>query len=115
MKLDYIVLPAENVTDVRSWYTEHLGLEVAWESDDFVMMTGKNGARLGIHRGSSLSESDQVNIHFEVEDVDQTYETLRASGLEFSSPPEDTDWGYRTAVCHDPVGHTVEFFTPNRT
>lgn len=82
-----------------------------WESDDFVLMTGECGARLGIHHSSSLRDSERVNLHFEVKVVDQTYQNLRADGLEFALPPKDTDWGYRTAVIRDPAGHSVELFT----
>lgn len=112
MKLDYIILPTENVNETREWYSKYLDLGIEWESDDFVLMTGDNGARLGIHRGASLSESEQVHLHFEVADVNQPYDELRDAGLELSSPSGDTAWGYRTTVCHDPAGHSVEFFTP---
>ena len=43
-----------------------------------------------------------------VADVDETYRTLRAKGVEFSSPPENTSWGSRTAVFKDPDGNTLQ-------
>lgn len=77
MKLDNIVLPTENVNETGECYSNYLGLGIEWESDDFVLMTGDNGARLGIHRGASLSESEHFHLHFEVADVNQTCDELR--------------------------------------
>lgn len=111
MRLDYIVLPGEDPQRIMEWYRSHLDLTVAWESDDFVLLTGESGARLGIHRGSPLPEPESVRLHFEVDDVDETFDRLRANGLEFMDHPTDTDWGYRSVTCHDPIGHTVELFT----
>lgn len=115
MKLDYIVLPTENVNEVREWYNKHLDLGIDWESADFVLMTGDDGARLGIHRVPSPSEPEHVHLHFEVDDVDDTYEELLEMGVRFSSPPENTNWGYRSVVCQDPASHTVEIFQPTHS
>lgn len=79
------------MNETREWYRRYLDLGIEWESDDFVLLTGDNGDRLGIHRGASLSDSERVHLHFEVADVNQTYEELRDAGLEFSSPPSETE------------------------
>lgn len=84
MKLDYIVLPMENVYQTREWYSKYLDLGIKRESNDFVLMTGDNGARLGIHRGVSVPESENVHLHFEVADVDRTSEELRDAGCPIS-------------------------------
>jgi catechol 2,3-dioxygenase-like lactoylglutathione lyase family enzyme len=42
-----------------------------------------------------------------VDDVDETYERLRRDGIEFTQPPDDTDWGARLAALHDPDGNSL--------
>lgn len=115
MKLDYAVLPVEDLETVREWYRRHLNLDTEWDTDSFVLLTGDDGARLGLHRGDPLTEPGAVQLHFAVTDVDSTYRSLRNQGVEFTDRPTDTEWGHRTATCHDPAGHTVELFTPSRT
>jgi lactoylglutathione lyase len=43
-----------------------------------------------------------------VEDVDATYETLKAKGVTFLRPPTDQPWGLRTAHFADPEGNIWE-------
>jgi len=50
----------------------------------------------------------------EVEDVDVTYETLRARGVAFLRPPTDQPWGLRTAHFADPEGNFWEILQPIR-
>jgi lactoylglutathione lyase len=43
-----------------------------------------------------------------VEDVDATYETLKAKGVTLLRPPTDQPWGLRTAHFADPEGNIWE-------
>ncbi len=110
-RLGYITLLVDDVNAVEHWYVRHLRLTVSWESADFVLLTS-DGADLGLHRGPPLSEPERVQLHFEVADVDAKYDQLAAEGLTFHKGPETMPWGYRTAYLSDPVGHTVELYTP---
>lgn len=103
MRLDYVVVHADDLGATRDWYAERLGLTAEWDTEEFVLLTGETGARLGVHRGTPLSEPESVHLHFEVDDVDDAYDELRANGVHFDAPPRDTDWGHRAAVLHDPV------------
>lgn len=111
--LSYITLLVDDVDSVKDWYVRHLGLSVSWESADFVLLAG-DGADLGLHHGSPLSEPEKVQLHFSVADVDADYERLTAEGLTFYKRPETKPWGHRTAYLSDPAGHTVELYTPIR-
>ena len=42
-----------------------------------------------------------------VADVDETYQVLRARGVEFTEDPQDAQWGGRIASFLDPDGHTL--------
>ncbi|GER89067.1 hypothetical protein KDW_32290 [Dictyobacter vulcani] len=43
-----------------------------------------------------------------VDDVDATYEQLKARGVTFLRPPTDQSWGLRTAYFADPEGNVWE-------
>jgi catechol 2,3-dioxygenase-like lactoylglutathione lyase family enzyme len=113
MKLSYLTLPVDGsqLVSTRDWYVEVIGLAKVWQSDDFVLLEGEGGARLGLHRGRPLSEPEKVQIHFEVPDVDRVHEYLTGQGIVFRQGPADTSWGYRVASLQDPIGHTVELFS----
>lgn len=113
--LTYVTLPV-NKSDlllVRDWYLQVIGLSVVWESDDFVLLAGENGARPGLHTGTPLSEPGKVQLHFKVidADVDEVYTRLKNQGVIFLQGPTDTPWGYRVASLYDPIGHMVELYS----
>ncbi len=99
-----------DISSCRKWYTNHLQLNVTWESDAFVMLQGEGGAQLGFHTGEPLHKPDQVQIHFKVDDVDAMCQKLEESGVDIVQHPVDTPWGYRVAVLIDPAGHCVELY-----
>jgi lactoylglutathione lyase len=47
-----------------------------------------------------------------VDDVDATYQELRAKGVEFIRAPEDRFWGLRCAHFRDPEGNVWEIHQP---
>ncbi len=49
-----------------------------------------------------------TGISFAVDDIDGTYERLRASGLRFAGGPELQGWGGRLATCIDPSGNELQ-------
>jgi len=110
MDLTYIVVHTTDLAGVRDWYVTHLDLHPEWESEAFVRLVGDDGAALGIHEGTPVATPEAVHLHFEVADVDATYDRLQAA-LAFEAPPQDTDWGHRVITTHDPAGHTVELYT----
>lgn len=46
-------------------------------------------------------------VHFHTDDLDATFETLRASGAEIVSEPQDQPWGVRDGAVRDPSGNLV--------
>lgn len=75
------------------------------------MLGGEGAARIAFHSGEPLTDPHLVQLHFQVEDVDETYRELRSEGVVFDRDPHDTEWGYRMARLTDPPGHTVELYT----
>src|SRR5947199_342604 len=87
-KLSYLTLWAVHFDEVKKLYKDTLGLPVAQENENFVMFDTK-GARLALHRltkAPPLSRST-VEVHLEVNDVDEVYSSLRSKGVRFDEPP----------------------------
>jgi len=69
------------------------------------------------HAGRSKADGDAMQdllargvlpmIVFRSDDVDQTFETVRASGAEVLQEPTDQPWGPRDCAFRDPSGNTV--------
>lgn len=69
-----------------------------------------------IRRGAAVGgENRSMKIEFEVDDIEATYERLRADeeGIDWvRAPPADMPWGTRIVVLRDPDGHLVELYAP---
>lgn len=75
-------------------------------------------ARLELPSGAStlslyLSNQPAIGnsvLYFEVDDVDAKYHALRNLDVEFTSPPTDQSYCWRTAFFDDPNGNTLCIF-----
>ena len=57
---------------------------------------------------ASLIAKGALNgIHFHTDDLDATFEKLRASGAEIVQEPADQPWGTRDCAVRDPSGNLV--------
>ncbi|HEU5198623.1 MAG TPA: VOC family protein [Ktedonobacterales bacterium] len=77
-------------------------LEVSAAAD----LLGKKGTVL------ELADGPRGLLAAEVEHVDAAYETLKARGVAFLTPPTDQPWGLRTAHFADPEGNLWEIHQP---
>ncbi len=103
-KLSYLTLWAVHFDQVKKLYKDTLGLPVAEENENFIMFDTK-GSRLAFHRltkAPPLSRST-VEVHLEVNDVDEVYSSLKSRGVKFDAPPANRPWGTRSAGFKDPV------------
>jgi uncharacterized glyoxalase superfamily protein PhnB len=51
-------------------------------------------------------------VHFHTEDLDASFEKLRASGAEIVQEPTDQPWGTRDCAVRDPSGNMVRIDQP---
>ena len=65
--------------------------------------TGGDGVRTGC---------DNLELYFEVEDVEGAFHLLEEAGASIVHPVHEEPWGQRTFRCHDPDGHIVEVGEP---
>jgi len=111
--------------EALTFYRDALGLEVRMdvESDGFRWVTvGAPGQDLAIalsqpHGGRSQTEGDALQALvtqgsmqaaiFSTDDLDTTFEKVRASGAEVLQEPVSQPWGARDCAFRDPSGNLV--------
>ena len=54
-------------------------------------------------------------VHFHTDDLDATFEKVRASGAEIVEEPTDQPWGTRDCAVRDPSGNLVRIDQPPAT
>lgn len=123
--LQYTNITVNDVDEAIAFYTT-LGLEVQMDvpSGDYRWVTLGSAAQPGLgivvsvpHAGRSQTEGDQLQelltkgslpmLVFSSDDLDATFETLRASGAEVLQEPTEMGWGQRDCAFRDPSGNTV--------
>jgi catechol 2,3-dioxygenase-like lactoylglutathione lyase family enzyme len=111
--LPYVTLWAVKFDEEKNLYKETLGLPLAQENDNFIMFETK-GSRLAFHRLKKGSRLDRptVELHLEVDDVDEVYSALQRKGVKFDDTPANRPWGNRVASFHDAEGYVVEIVGP---
>lgn len=112
-KLPYVTLWAVEFDKIKTLYKKILGVPTVEENQNFIMFdTG--GSRLAFHRLAKAPRLDRptVEIHFEVDDVDEVYSSLQRRGIKFEEKPANRPWGTRMASFRDPEGYTVEIIGP---
>jgi lactoylglutathione lyase len=124
------------LTDVRllvrdfhrslEFYRDVLGLRVHLEvPNDVYAELEAGGARVSLYRHDLMSNvvptlqvpsaGDRSLLNLRVDEIDVTYEQLRARGVAFDTEPHDqTQWGIRVAHFRDPDGNLIEIYSPIR-
>ena len=110
------------------FYTETLGMPLAFRDDAIggaqLRIAGADLA-LELDRGEREADgegedSDEdmvgrfVGVSLAVEDIEHTYQTLLARGVEFLRPPQRMPWGGVLAHLRDPDGNVLTLAGPAR-
>ena len=101
-----------------AFYARVTGREPTWYTEDFAeIATGRCTLAIGSTRtmqlfGSAPPPPGGAIIEFHVEDVDQSYESLKAAPTDVVQAPTTMPWGNRSLLCRDPDGNFVNLFTP---
>jgi len=123
--LQFCHITVNDVDDSIAFYGDALGLKVRNDvsSGEYRWVTlGGDGPGAEIvlsvpHAGRSQADGDALQelltkgvlpiIVFSSDDVDATFETLRASGAEVLQEPIDQPWGPRDCAFRDPSGNHI--------
>ncbi|MFF7244656.1 MULTISPECIES: VOC family protein [Embleya] len=124
--LQYCHITVNDPDEALPFYRDGLGLEVRNDvaSDGFRWVTLGSPTQPGLeivlsapHAGRSQADGDTLQelltkgvlpmTVFSTDDVDATFERVRASGAEVLQEPIDQDWGPRDCAFRDPSGNMV--------
>jgi catechol 2,3-dioxygenase-like lactoylglutathione lyase family enzyme len=106
-----------------SFYRDTLGLELRNDvaKGDFRWLTGVsivltnylNGGPADQDALAALIAKGALNgVHFQTEDLDASFEKLRAAGAEIVQEPTDQPWGTRDCAVRDPSGNLLRIDQP---
>jgi len=118
-QIDYTMIIVSDMQRSVEFYRDKLGIPLKFQSPDWTeFATG--ATTLALHGGGIAREyqdtGDQsktagaCSIGFNVDDVDKTYEELKAKGIPFVMPPTQREGEpIRLAVGLDPDGLPISF------
>lgn len=118
-QIDYTMIIVSDMARSVEFYRDKLGIPLKFESPEWTeFATGTT--TLALHGGGVRREyqdtDDQskmagsCSIGFNVDDVEKTYEELKAKGLRFVMPPTQREGeGIKLAVAIDPDGLPISF------
>ena len=117
-QIDYTMVIVSDMARSVEFYRDKLGIPLKFQSPDWTeFLTGTT--TLALHGGglprqgkgdSADKDAGTCSIGFNVDDVDKTYEELKAKGINFVMPPTQREGeGIKLAVCVDPDGLPVSF------
>ena len=118
-QIDYTMIVVSDMQRSVEFYRDKLGIPLKFESPEWTeFATG--ATTLALHGGGIPSQghpqgdpskvAGACSIGFNVDDVDKTYEELKARGITFVMPPTQREGeGIKLAVAIDPDGLPVSF------
>ena len=118
-QIDYTMIVVSDMQRSVEFYRDKLGIPLKFESPEWTeFATG--ATTLALHGGGVPSQGPPTgdpsktagacSIGFNVDDVDTTYEELKAKGLRFVMAPTQREGeGIRLAVAIDPDGLPISF------
>jgi predicted enzyme related to lactoylglutathione lyase len=118
MNLGFVVLYVHDMAKVQAFYTEILGLSVveAVSGPNFVTLRPTGGSLLALQdKAASRLPPGQdehpgsVELSFEVDDVDGTWQRWKEQGVELVTEPMDLPFG-RYFLAKDPEGHYLSAY-----
>jgi catechol 2,3-dioxygenase-like lactoylglutathione lyase family enzyme len=126
ISLQYTNITVNDVDEALAFYRDALGLEVRNDvaNGGFRWVTLGSPDQPGLeivlsepHAGRSQADGDILQelltkgvlpmLVFRTDDLDATFEKVRASGAEVLQEPIDQPWGPRDSAFRDPSGNTV--------
>jgi len=129
MKFSAVRLLVKDFAKCFKFYNEQLGMEAAWGDENtgyasFKVADGIEGFSLFVSdwMSPSVGNSDKQQpvgmrekslVAFSVDNVDETYTSLKAKGVTFINEPTDMpDWGMRVVHLRDPEENLIELYNP---
>ena len=129
MKFGSVRLLVKDYKKCFRFYTEKLGFKPLWGDEEscyasFKVADGIEGFAIfvsdymapavgNINKEQPIGYREKSMVSFEVQNVDDSYQTLLSKGIEFINQPTDmADWGMRMVHFRDPEENLIELYTP---
>lgn len=107
MDLNQVTLPCTDY-DASVRFYKALGLtQIVDNPPRYARFESSAGTTLSIHASGTFTESADVVVYFEVENVDLEVRKLKNAGLQFETEPADQHWLWREAHLRDPAGNLL--------
>lgn len=91
-RLAYLTLSVDDLAASRRFYAELLGLPISNEGD-WGLVLEAGGVELFLHPRGDSPWSQQLEMTFDVADVDAAIERLRRLGVPVVEEPANREWG----------------------
>ena len=123
MKMTHTRLLVSNYSDCFIFYRDIMGFTVVWGEETGIYADfNVNGHLLALFGKAPMAEAigaespkpkseqqDDMCLIFAVDDVDDTYDSLKQKGIVPISMPHDRkEWGIRCFHFRDPAGNLIE-------
>jgi predicted enzyme related to lactoylglutathione lyase len=108
MDLKSVRVITSDVPRLVAFYEQLIGLPAQWLNPAFAEIVTPS-CRLAI---SAPAVDGSVIIEFRVDDVDTSYEAIKAAAGDVVQEPATMPWGNRSALLRDPDGNLVNLFAP---
>jgi hypothetical protein len=91
----FISLRVKDPKRVAEWYTKHRILELMGGREDIgsqALGSREHGYALILLPGDAGTQTQSVQLHFHVKDVDAEYKRLSGEDVAFEEPPKNMPW-----------------------
>jgi catechol 2,3-dioxygenase-like lactoylglutathione lyase family enzyme len=106
MQLNQVTVYVTHIQNSIKFYKQ-MGFKLIVHSPHYArFIVPGNGATFSVHLADSVPPSATM-IYFECDDVDATYNQLKAEGIKFLMPPTDQSWLWRETYLADPDGNKL--------
>jgi len=113
-RIKFTTVPVKNQDRALAFYTEKVGLKVFTDQAMGKMrwielqIPGAETMVVLHYKPDVAPRADEPALALVADDVQQTYEQLRARGVEFTQPPKKEHWGEH-AIFKDSEGNLILF------
>lgn len=118
MKLNAFVLFVSDIHRSKEFYTKTIGLEVIHDFGNNVTLS-QNIALWNASDHHPIKQklitkanANQAELYFEDENIEDRYQQLVDTGVEWFQPLHEEPWGQRTFRFFDPDRHLIEVAEP---
>jgi len=105
-----VTISTRKLSESKDFYMKYFGFELVYESDWYIELLAPGQPAAGVSFTLPQREAGEffsgkgIILSLEVEDVDQEYDRICATGLTLQQELQDKPWGERSFVVNDPNG-----------